>query len=243
MIQNIRGLVQFHQELGVDGYPKTTGLVNFLRRDTKKTGSPENNAGHLSSDAKKRTAKKEILIDVHDDVQKCRSCNLHENMIYKACGQGPENAKLFIVGEWPSMEGNEAPDPFKGDEGELLTRMLGAIDMKQGDVFITSIVKCCAGDSTPDQAAIRSCLPFLFRQIETVSPKVIFSLGLLAAQALLNSKESLLRLRGRFHTFKSLSGTNIPLMPSFHPSFLLKNPDMKKGSWDDLRMIQKMCRK
>jgi DNA polymerase len=118
--------------------------------------------------------------------------------------------------------------------------MLAAIKLTRKDVFLTHTVKCMPpGNRAPRPDEINTCLAFLHRQIEVIQPRVICTMGSLAARALLRTDDSFFRLRGRFHDFQTVQGETLPLLPTFHPAFLIKNPDMKKASWHDLQMLQK----
>jgi len=134
--------------------------------------------------------------------------------------------------------------PLQGEPGTLFDRMLNAIKITRDDVYITTMVKCFPGaGAKAGQKEIKTCLPFLFRQIEISCPTVICTMGSQSSQVLLHSRKSLFQLRGRFYNFNDLCSNKladkIMLMPSLHPSLLLENPELKKASWLDLQMIQK----
>ena len=131
-----------------------------------------------------------------------------------------------------------------GASGDLLDKMLAAIGLSREEIYLTSLVKCFpAGGQPPRDEEIKTCLPFLFRQIEIICPLVICAMGKQPAQTLLHSKKSLFQLRGRFFDFNSFCSTELAehmlIIPSLHPAFLLDNEEMKKASWQDLQMIQK----
>jgi len=150
----------------------------------------------------------------------------------------------MIIADAPGKEEDLATVPFQGRGGELLDKMLNAINLSRDKVYITNLVKCFPGANTkPEKNEIRTCLPFLFRQIEIICPQVICAMGTLSSQVLLHSHRSLFQLRGRFHNFNDLCSGKLPdkivLMPSLPPSLLLENPEFKKASWKDLQLIQK----
>ncbi|MBU4178163.1 MAG: uracil-DNA glycosylase, partial [Proteobacteria bacterium] len=122
---------------------------------------------------------------------------------------------------------------MSGEPGQLLDKMLGAIGLNRADVHLSLLTRCHAPEP-PGKEAVDACLPFLLKEIMLVAPTVICAMGVLAAQKLLHTSKPLSQLRGRFHDFQG-----IPLIPTFSPEFLLKNPEMKKATWLDLQMIQK----
>ena len=167
----------------------------------------------------------------------CNRCPRQEGRSQIVFGTGTQDADLFIIGEWPDDDEDREGKPFQGANGDLLDRMLQAIGMNREQVFLANIIKCHPKDNhPPDEEELKACRPFLVRKIAVVKPKVILAMGPVAAQTLLNSKEPLSRLRGRFHSFQG-----IDLMPTFHPAFLIANEDMKKATWLDLQMVQKRC--
>jgi DNA polymerase len=144
------------------------------------------------------------------------------------------------AGQTSGSEDDQQAEALCGEAGELLTRMLAAIKLKRKDVFLTHTVKCLPpGNRAPEPDEINACLTFLHRQIEVLKPRIICTMGPLAARALLKTNDSFFLLRGRFHEFQTIQGETLPLLPTFHPAFLIKNPEMKKASWQDLQMLQK----
>jgi uracil-DNA glycosylase family 4 len=176
-----------------------------------------------------------VLEEISSDIDGCTRCSLHKSRSTILTGHGEKEARLFIIEEKPSEAEEQSGHCIGGAAGELFEKMLKAIGFDRTDVFITSIVKCRPeNDRPPTDEEVNICLPFLARQIAAVKPDVIFTLGPLTAKVMTGSSLPLFRIRGKFHDFH---GT--PLLPSFHPSFLLKNEEMKKASWIDLQMIQK----
>lgn len=176
-----------------------------------------------------------VLEEICSDLEGCTRCTLHENRSRIITGQGEKTARLFIIEEQPAEAEETEGKCVAGAAGELLDKMLKAIGLERKDIYLSSIVKCRPeNDRPPTPEEIDTCLPFLTRQIAAVRPVAIFTLGPLAARIMTGSKQPLFRIRGKFHDFH---GT--PLLPSFHPSYLLKNEEMKKASWIDLQMIRK----
>jgi DNA polymerase len=150
-------------------------------------------------------------------------------------GNVRQGVDLFIVCDPPGLEEMARQEAISGEARDLLAKMVGAIGLAFTDIFVTNIVKCAPTQQRqPTAAEAAACLPFLMRQIELLRPRIICTMGQTASQLLLRTTQSLVSLRGRFHDCK---GT--PLMPTFHPAMLLKLPELKKGAWHDLQMIQK----
>ena len=178
----------------------------------------------------------ESLAAVAELVAGCTRCRLCEARRHTVPGEGPADARLFVVGEGPGRTEDETGRPFVGQAGELLTKILTAIELPRERVFIGNVVKCRPPENrTPQYDEIAACVPHLFRQIQLVQPKVILAMGGTAAQTLLNSKQSLGAMRGRIHRFRG-----IPVIVTYHPAALLRNPNWKKPTWDDVRIARRL---
>lgn len=153
---------------------------------------------------------------------------------------GNLNAKVMLIGEAPGRDEDEQGIPFVGRAGQLLNKMLLAIKLQREDVYITNVVNWRPPDNrTPTDDEILEYLPFLQRQIDIVQPKFIFLLGGVAAKAILSTPLALGKLRGKWHEYKSLNlEESILTIASYHPAFLLRSPQFKKQSWEDLQMLQ-----
>jgi len=257
LIKQVGKILRYHDALGIKEYPRTRDLDNFLAEKTGPAPSsfppgkkiPAKQSMKRATDGKRHVfdpglSLKATLNDVREEIGDCRRCSLNESRTNIVFGQGSEKAGLMVINDKPSHEDDLAGSPFQGDPGDLLDKMLQAINLSRDEVYITTLVKCFPGpDAEPDDNEIRTCLPFLFRQIEIICPKVICTMGVLASRILLHSRKSLFQLRGRFHNFNDLCNNKLAdeilIMPSLHPATLLDNPELKKASWQDLQMIQK----
>ena len=175
-------------------------------------------------------------------VRVCTKCGLAETRTQTVFGQGHAAARMVFVGEAPGFEEDRQGLAFVGRAGQLLTRMIAAMGLDREDVFIGNVLKCRPPNNrTPAADEIANCCPYLFEQIGIINPEVIVALGAPAAQTLLNTREGIGRLRGRFHDFVLLegpaAGRTIPLMPTFHPAYLLRSPEQKHKAWEDLQMV------
>lgn len=187
----------------------------------------------FSADPVQRAATPAEIADLVAGCTKCRLCEARTNTVP---GEGPETARLVVVGEGPGKTEDETGRPFVGKAGELLTKILGAIGLAREQVYICNIVKCRPPENrTPQYDEIAACVPYLFRQIELIGPRVILAMGNTAAQTLLNTKQSLGALRSKVHRFRG-----IPLIVTYHPAALLRNPNWKKPTWDDVRIAHRL---
>ena len=169
-------------------------------------------------------------------VRSCRKCQLHCTRDSTVLGAGSKSPPCLIIGEAPGAEEDRVGEPFVGRAGHLLTAMLRSIGLAREQVYITNMVKCRPpGNRDPLEEEIESCEPYLLRQIEMLSPKVIVATGRIAAQNLLHTKEPLGRLRGRVHSY---GATRLPMIVTYHPAYLLRRPRQKSESWDDLRLLK-----
>jgi DNA polymerase len=167
------------------------------------------------------------------DCQRCPLCASRKNIVF---GSGSQSAKIIFVGEAPGRDEDLQGEPFVGEAGQLLTRMIKAMGYERDEVYICNVLKCRPPENrNPALEEIAHCSPFLLRQVQAVAPKAIIALGTFAAQTLLGSKEPISRLRGTFHEYHS-----IPLMPTFHPAFLLRSPEKKREVWSDLQQVMKL---
>ena len=176
------------------------------------------------------------LEDVATLIAACERCKLCEGRTNTVPGEGPANARLVVIGEGPGRTEDQTGRPFVGRAGELLTKILEAIKLPRDHVFICNIVKCRPPENRlPQYDEIAACLPFLYRQLELVKPKVILAMGGTAAQSLLNTKQSLGALRNQVHRFRG-----IPVVVTYHPAALLRNPNWKRPTWDDVRIAARL---
>jgi uracil-DNA glycosylase family 4 len=176
------------------------------------------------------------LDQVAERIRTTYCCGLCPARINAVPGEGNPNAKLFLVGEGPGATEDAQGRPFVGQAGNLLNGILEAIEVPRDSVYITNIVKCRPPQNRkplPDEIA--ACIPYLHRQLEIVRPKVILALGSTSAEAMLGVRKSLGELRTKVHTYNG-----IPLIVTYHPAALLRNPNWKKPTWDDVRIARQL---
>jgi uracil-DNA glycosylase len=226
MTQDLAEHLRFYQELGVSGISKDS-------RWRARSSSPEDPAPAVPVVFARSEA--EALTAIRDDIGDCTRCKLHalgrQQIVY---GVGNAKADLMFVGEAPGADEDIQGIPFVGRAGQLLTRIIEAIGLKRDDVYIANVIKCRPpGNRNPDPDEVETCEGFLFRQIDSIQPKVIVALGTFAAKALLKTQDPISRLRGRVYEYRGAR-----LVPTFHPAFLLRSPERKRDVWEDMKKVR-----
>jgi DNA polymerase len=180
--------------------------------------------------------KKEQLTNICQEMANCRLCQLAKTRHNLVFGDGNSHAQIVFVGEAPGADEDEQGLPFVGRAGQLLTDIIvKGMKLDRKDVYICNILKCRPpGNRNPLPDEISKCEPFLKKQLQIISPKIICALGTFAAQTLLKTDIPISALRGRFNYYEG-----IKLMPTYHPAYLLRNPSAKKPVWEDVQMIMK----
>ena len=169
----------------------------------------------------------------------CGACKAGKPIVF---GEGPEGARLMVIGEGPGVDDIHSELPFQGPAGMLLNRMLGAINLARAECYLSNVIKCVPpGERKFSIEEIEDCRPFLMRQILVVNPRVIIALGALAAQTLLRSKKTISDLRGQVFTLR-LNGREIPVAPTFNPAYLMRVAEKKREAWDDLKLVREILR-
>jgi len=173
-----------------------------------------------------------IKADIGDDCRRCKLQTLGRKQI--VFGVGNPGADLMFVGEAPGADEDQQGVPFVGRAGQLLTKIIEAIGLTRDDVYIANVIKCRPPQNrNPEQDEVDTCEPFLFRQIDTIKPKVIVALGTFAARTLLRTLDPISRLRGRVYDYRGAK-----LIPTFHPAYLLRNPSSKREVWEDMKVAR-----
>ena len=168
----------------------------------------------------------------------CRRCKLSTGRKSIVFGQGSPNAELMFVGEAPGADEDEQGLAFVGRAGQLLTRIIEAMGLRREDVFIANCIKCRPPQNrNPEPDEVLACQPFLESQIAVIRPKVIVGLGKFGAQWLLKTAEPISRLRGHLGDYRG-----IPVMPTYHPAYLLRNPGAKKEVWEDMKVVRELLK-
>ncbi|MFL5594153.1 MAG: uracil-DNA glycosylase family protein [Gemmatimonadaceae bacterium] len=180
--------------------------------------------------------KLDTLEEIAKKVAKCTRCPLYETATNGVPGEGNPKAQLVCVGEAPGAKEDETGRPFVGQAGQLLTKILAAIDLTREQIFIVNVLKHRPpGNRNPRPEEVEACSPYLIRQLELIKPKVIVAFGTFAAQTLLNTKTPLGQLRGLVHKYHG-----IPLVVTYHPAALLRNPAWKRPTWEDVKLARRI---
>lgn len=173
--------------------------------------------------------------DLSKVILECQNCPLGHHRQQAVPGRGPENASLMFIGEGPGFEEDQKGLPFVGPAGQLLTKMIQAIDLRREEVYVTNVVKCRPPENrTPLEEEIKACKPFLKEEIRRVNPKILVALGSCAARTLTGTSKKISDLRGRFLDFQGRR-----LLSTYHPAYLLRNPGAKREAWEDLKKVRR----
>ena len=184
------------------------------------------------TDVERRAALEAIAAEVRT----CTNCRLHATRTVAVPGEGDPETEVVFVGEGPGFEEDQQGRPFVGAAGQLLTKIIAAIGLDREQVYICNIIKCRPpGNRNPEPDEIESCAPFVRRQLQAISPQFVCTLGTFATRTLLQTDQPISRLRGRFH---QMSG-GIQVIPTYHPAYLLRNPERKRDVWEDMKLLMK----
>jgi len=226
--------LRYLQELGVVGFSRDASWR--VRASTAAGDAPTDTSKPLEVTAEAgASVAKDLLAVIRTDLGDCTRCKLHQGRTNIVFGVGNPEARLMFVGEGPGADEDEQGEPFVGRAGQLLTQIIKAMGFAREDVYIANVVKCRPpGNRNPEPDEIERCAPFLHAQIAAIKPVVIVALGKFAAQTLLQTETPISRLRGQFHRW-----ADVDVMPTFHPSYLLRNPAAKREVWDDMKMVMK----
>jgi DNA polymerase len=180
----------------------------------------------------------ESLAAIRADLGDCQRCGLGKTRQCLVFGAGNPQARLLLVGEAPGREEDEKGEPFVGEAGRLLDRILFAMGLQRDEVYICNVLKCRPpGNRNPEPDEVSTCEPFLIRQLTAIRPQIIVALGLFAVQTLLQSKVPIGKVRGTWQQYQG-----IPLMPTYHPAYLLRNPNGKREVWADMKQVVERLR-
>lgn len=228
--EDIKAVLEFYQALGFERLPiKTVDSSQYsVVSKNQKQSAISSRITNLAS-SEKIVALKTLREEIGD----CQRCKLSKGRTNIVFGEGNVDAEVMFIGEGPGMEEDRQGRPFVGDAGQLLTKLIEKMGFKREDVYIGNIVKCRPPlNRDPEDDEINTCFPFIKRQIEIISPRVIVALGRISSQTLIGLKVPISKLRGRFYQYG-----NVPLMPTFHPAYLLRNPKDKWRVWEDAQKV------
>ena len=219
--------LKFYGELGVDGFRRES---EWRKRETDEGASVAQGFSPVRSAADELRAIREDI----GDCTRCKLCRLGRKQI--VFGVGNPNADLMFVGEAPGRDEDLQGIPFVGRAGQKLTQIIEAIGLKRDDVYIANVIKCRPPENrNPEPDEVEACEQFLFRQVDVIKPKVIVALGTFAARSLLKTDAPISRLRGRVYDYRGAK-----LIPTFHPAYLLRNPNCRREVWEDMKKVRSL---
>lgn len=175
---------------------------------------------------------------IRSDMGECSRCRLHSHRTHIVFGEGNPAARVVLVGEGPGQEEDRLGRPFVGAAGKLLDKIIAAMGWRRNEVYICNVIKCRPPrNRNPQPDEIEGCGPFLRRQLDAIRPQAILALGSFAAQFLLSTQQPISKLRNRVHLFEG-----IPVVPTYHPAYLLRNPLQKRKVWEDVQLLLSLVR-
>lgn len=227
-------------------YLKRMGITEFSLSDSRNemSGPPSGSPGVETVRERREPDRQAMstpsggvnLQDIRGELGNCQRCKLGKTRRALVFGEGNPKASLMLIGEGPGYDEDVQGKPFVGKAGQLLTKILQAVAIQREEVYITNIVKCRPPQNrNPEPDEIESCNPLLLKQIQAIQPRVICPLGTFAAQTLLQTADKITSLRGRVFTF-----SGIQIIPTYHPAYLLRNPEKKREVWEDMKKIAKI---
>ena len=217
-LEQLKRHIEFLEELGVEG----------VRR--------EPTWRDRESAEEERFSSLPLLNRIREDLGDCKRCKLHSGRTKLVFGVGDPSADLMFVGEAPGKDEDQEGVPFVGRAGQLLTKIIASIGLSRDEVYIANVIKCRPPNNrNPEPDEITTCEPVLFRQVDAIQPKVVVALGAFAVHTLLASKLAISRLRGQVYDYRGAQ-----LVPTFHPAFLLRNPDRKRDVWEDMKKVRSL---
>lgn len=228
--------LRFFGELGVEGLSRDPA---WRTRPADRRAVEETPPAAASDVVETAGAAEERLREIRDDLGDCTRCKLHGGRTNLVFGVGSPDADLMFVGEAPGRDEDRQGEPFVGRAGQLLTKIIEAIELQRKDVYIANVVKCRPPQNrNPERDEVETCRPFLFAQIDAVRPRVIVALGAFAVRTLLDDERMpISRARGRVYACRGAK-----LIPTFHPAFLLRSPERKRDVWEDMKRVRSILR-
>ncbi len=259
ILEDLASYLTYHRNLGIDNYPMSGELQGFLakelpRRENRGIVTPPQvikerrtvvepapeAPGMRASEGPPEVL---TLATVTKDFKQCNACSLAGESIQGSIGKGGDRPRLLIVGHWLETEKGERVSPttvFGIRQDLMIERMIGAIRLTPEKVYVTNLVKCVVQPGVQPKAGdVRKCFEHLQRQVAALKPQIILTMGMVPSRLFLGRSDSLSRLRGKLHSYSCLDGTEIPLVATYHPTFLLENEGMKSATWLDLQLVAK----
>ncbi|HTR44340.1 MAG TPA: uracil-DNA glycosylase [Thermodesulfovibrionales bacterium] len=228
LTEDITTVLKFYEALGFEKLPLPVARKNKRPAVSKMPGADQGGQALAAPEIKEAA-----LAAVREEIGDCQRCKLAKGRRTIVFGEGNPDADLMFIGEGPGKEEDLQGRPFVGDAGKLLDRLIEKMGFRREEVYIGNIVKCRPPmNRDPEEDEVGTCMQFIERQIGIIAPKVIVSLGRISAHTLTATSTPISRMRGTFYEFRG-----IPLMPTFHPAYLLRNPNAKWDVWNDMQKV------
>ena len=240
IIEDIKSIIEFYQVLGFERLPIKIALKSG-RQNSAEVHKHGNNFRASELPGFRTSGQKETALKaLREEIGDCKRCKLSKGRTHIVFGEGNPDAGLMFIGEGPGREEDLQARPFVGDAGMLLSRLIEKMGLKRSDVYIANIVKCRPPlNRDPEMDEIEQCRGFIEKQIDIIHPGIIMTLGRISAQTLMgNTKLKITAARGNFFDYKG-----IPLMPTFHPAYLIRNPKDKWLTWSDAQKVMEKLKK
>ena len=220
---HMKKLIKVQEEMGLEPPPISAGALKYLQFATSGVQNTTTGVDHVTS-----------LEALRSYIGDCRRCRLHKGRNHLVFGEGSAQAELVFIGEGPGREEDLVGKPFVGEAGRLLTKIIeNGMRLDRKAVYICNVVKCRPPNNRdPERDEIETCIPFLEQQLRIIKPKVVCTLGRVAGQALLGKSFKITSDRGKWYNFG-----DIPLMPTYHPAYLLRNLSAKHQVWEDIQKV------
>jgi len=245
IVADVRAHLEYQRALGIKTIEVNTPVVHPLREQPATVTVPNKKTvvAAAALPAIRETAKTATstqvgqpmtLEAIREEIGECTRCKLHTGRKNIVFGEGDPKAVIVFVGEGPGSEEDQQGRPFVGEAGQLLTDIIEkGMKIKRAEVYICNIVKCRPpGNRNPEPDEVETCIGFVKKQIRAINPRVIVTLGNVPTQNLLGTKQGITKLRGTWQTYEG-----IPVMPTFHPAYLLRSPGEKKKVWEDIQLV------
>ena len=233
-LEQLKRHIEFLEELGVQGVRRDPTWRN--RESVAREALDSRLDGSRDQEVRPSLSSVLLLGQIRDDLGDCERCKLYSGRTQLVFGVGDPSANLMFVGEAPGKDEDREGLPFVGRAGQLLTKIIASIGLSRDEVYIANVIKCRPPNNrNPEPDEVATCEPFLFRQVDAVRPKVVVALGAFAVRTLLASKLAISRLRGQVYDYRGAK-----LVPTFHPGFLLRNPERKRDVWEDMNTVRSL---
>ncbi len=236
----VRDLLRFHQRVGITNYPQKEHLQTLFLSRSQNDAGPGQRPATTTPRRQDRNPQLSRTV-IWQDIVDCEQCMNKVHRLGQVFGRGPDHPRLMVIGDLPRPAVGVAPDEiiFGTEEDNMLRRMMAAIKLSMDEVYVCNVVKCVAVNGQPDKECARRCFFHLKREISTLRPAFILTMGESPAALLTGSSSPLVRLRGRFYSYAGAGSFPVRVMPTFHPHFLLQHAEMKQMVWQDLQMLQR----